>query len=252
MMHDGSIRGILLLGALVLFALMPSNAQTQRQLNLMPWPSSVQQGSGELRIDATFSVALTGHTEPRLEHSVARFLTQLNRETAFPNLAKGATSGKATLTIHTDHASKEIQELGEDEGYTLEVTTDGAKLNAATPLGAMHGLQTFLQLVEPGAEGFDVPVVTINDQPRFPWRGIMFDVGRHFIPLDVLRRNVDGMEAVKMNVFHWHLSENQGFRIESKKFPKLHEQGSDNLYYTQDEVRDFIAYCRERGIRVVP
>jgi hexosaminidase len=252
MMHDGSIRGILLLGALVLFALMPSNAQTQRQLNLMPWPSSVQQGSGELRIDATFSVALTGHTEPRLDHAVARFLTQLNRETAFPNLAKGATSGKATLTIHTDHAGKEIQELGEDESYTLEVTADGAKLNAATPLGTMHGLQTFLQLVEPGASGFDVPVVTINDQPRFPWRGIMFDVGRHFIPLDVLRRNVDGMEAVKMNVFHWHLSENQGFRIESKKFPKLQEQGSDNLYYTQDEVRDFIAYARERGIRVVP
>jgi hexosaminidase len=255
MMHDGSIRGILLLGTLVLFALMPSpsaNAQTQRQLNLMPWPSSVQQGSGELRIDATFSVAVTGHTELRLDHAVARFLTQLNRETAFPNLAKGATSGKATLTIHTDHASKEIQELGEDESYTLEVTADGAKLNAATPLGTMHGLQTFLQLVEPGAAGFDVPVVTINDQPRFPWRGLMIDVGRHFIPLDDLRRNIDGMEAVKMNVFHWHLSENQGFRIESKKFPKLHETGSDNLYYTQEEVRDFIAYARERGIRVVP
>jgi hexosaminidase len=255
MMHGSSIRGILLLGTLVLTALIQSpsaNAQTQRALSLMPWPSSVQQGSGELHIDATFTVSLTGHTEPRLDHAVTRFLTQLRRETAFPNLAKGTTSGKATLTIHTDHASKEIQELGEDESYTLEVTADGAKLTAATPLGTMHGLQTFLQLVEPGAAGFDVPVVTINDQPRFPWRGIMFDVGRHFIPLDVLRRNVDGMEAVKMNVFHWHLSENQGFRIESKKFPKLHEQGSDNLYYTQDEVRDFIAYARERGIRVVP
>src|SRR5580698_1746007 len=255
MMHGSSVRGILLLGALLLTALMQSqsvNAQAQRQLSLMPWPSSVQQGSGELRVDASFTVALTGHTEPRLDHAVARFLTQLNRETAFPTLAKGAINGKATLTIHTDHASKEIQELGEDESYTLEVTTDGAKLNAPTPLGAMHGLQTFLQLVEPGAEGFDVPVVTINDQPRFPWRGIMFDVGRHFIPLDVLRRNVDGMAAVKMNVFHWHLSENQGFRIESKKFPKLQEQGSDNLYYTQDEVRDVIAYARERGIRVVP
>src|SRR6202451_2377455 len=255
MMHGSSIRGILLLGILALSALMQSssaNAQSQRALSLMPWPSSVQQGSGELRVDASFAVALTGHTEPRLDHAVARFLTQLNRETAFPNLSKGAMNGKATLTIHTDHASKEIQELGEDESYTLEVTPDGAKLNAATPLGTMHGLQTFLQMVEPGAEGFDVPVVTINDQPRFPWRGIMFDVGRHFIPLDVLRRNVDGMEAVKMNVFHWHLSENQGFRIESKKFPKLQEQGSDNLYYTQDEVRDFIAYARERGIRVVP
>jgi hexosaminidase len=255
MMHRWSIRGILLLGTILLSALIQSpsaNAQAQRQLSLMPLPSNIQQGSGELRIDATFSVALTGHTEPRLDQAVARFLTQLNRATAIPNLAKGATAGKATLTIHTDHASKEIQELGEDENYTLEVTPDGAKLNAATPLGTMHGLQTFLQLVEPGTAAFDLPVVTINDQPRFPWRGIMFDVGRHFIPLDVLRRNVDGMEAVKMNVFHWHLSENQGFRIESKKFPKLHEQGSDNLYYTQDEVRDFIAYARERGIRVVP
>src|ERR1700727_296882 len=107
----------------------------------MPWPSSVQQGSGQLRVDASFTVALTGHPDPRLEHSVARFLTQLNRETAFPNLAKGATSGKATLTIHTDHPSKEIQELGEDESYTLEVQTDGAELNAPTPLGAMHGLE---------------------------------------------------------------------------------------------------------------
>ena len=193
MMHGSSIRGILLVGTLVLIAFIQSptaNAQSQppqRALSLMPWPSSIQQGSGELHIEANFSVALTGHTEPRLDRSVARFLKQLNRETAFPNLAKSATTGKATLTIHTDHASKEIQELGEDESYTLEVTADGAKLNAATPLGAMHGLQTFLQLVEPGPNGFDVPVVKINDQPRFPWRGLMFDVGRHFIPLDVLR-----------------------------------------------------------------
>ena len=80
----------------------------------------------------------------------------------------------------------------------------------------------------------------------------MIDVGRHFIPLDVLKRNLDGMAAVKLNVFHWHLSENQGFRIESKKFPKLQDMGSDGLFYTQDEVRDLIAYARERGIRVVP
>jgi hexosaminidase len=80
----------------------------------------------------------------------------------------------------------------------------------------------------------------------------MIDVARHFIPLDVLKRNLDGLEAVKMNVFHWHLSENQGFRAESKKFPKLHTLGSDGLYYTQDEIRDLIAYARDRGIRVVP
>src|ERR1700759_1819103 len=95
MMHGRSIRGILLLGALIVTALLqsPANAQSQRTLSLMPLPSSVQQGSGELRIDATFSVAVTGHTEPRLDHSVARFLTQVHRETAYPNLAKGAATG---------------------------------------------------------------------------------------------------------------------------------------------------------------
>ena len=92
----------------------------------------------------------------------------------------------------------------------------------------------------------------IEDKPRFVWRGLMIDVGRHFMPLDVLKRNLDGMEAVKMNVFHWHLSDNQGFRTESKKLPKLHEMGSDGLYYTQAETRELIEYARDRGIRVVP
>jgi hexosaminidase len=113
-------------------------------------------------------------------------------------------------------------------------------------------LQTFLQLVDVSSDGFSAPAVTIQDKPRFPWRGLMLDSARHFIPLDVIRRNLDGMEAVKMNVFHWHLSENQGFRAESKKFPKLHESGSNSLYYTQEEIRDLILYARDRGIRVVP
>jgi hexosaminidase len=95
-------------------------------------------------------------------------------------------------------------------------------------------------------------VVTIDDQPRFPWRGLMIDVGRHFMPVPVIERNLDGMEAVKLNVFHWHLSENQGFRAESKKFPLLQEKGSDGLYYTQDQIRQVIQYARDRGIRVVP
>jgi len=116
----------------------------------------------------------------------------------------------------------------------------------------LRGLQTLLQLVAISSDGFVVPGVTIQDQPRFPWRGLMIDSARHFIPLDVIKRNIDGMEAVKMNVFHWHLSENQGFRVESHKFPKLHEMGSDGLYYKQDEIRDIIAYARDRGIRVVP
>ncbi len=218
----------------------------------MPLPAGAQSGTGSLGVDSSFSVAFTGHTEPRLERAGERFLRQLARQTGLPLALMPAKTGKATLVIQADHASKEIQEVGEDESYVLEVTATGAKLTAPTPLGAMHGLQTFLQLVDVSPGGFAAPAVTIHDQPRFPWRGLMIDSARHFIPLDVIRRNIDGMEAVKMNVFHWHLSENQGFRVESKKFPKLHELGSDNLYYTQDEIRDLIAYARDRGIRVVP
>jgi len=97
-----------------------------------------------------------------------------------------------------------------------------------------------------------VPAVTIDDKPRFPWRGLMIDVGRHFIPIPVIERNLDAMEAVKLNVFHWHLSDDQGFRVESKVFPLLQKKSSDGLYYTQDQVRQVIEYARDRGIRVIP
>jgi hexosaminidase len=241
-------------GLLVLCILLNPVMTTAQEpaLNLLPLPASAQSGTGSLGVDSSFSVAFTGHSEPRLERAGERFLRQLARQTGFPLALKPAKTAKATLVIQTDHASKEIQELGEDESYVIEVTTTGAKLTAPTPLGAMHGLQTFLQLVDVSPGGFAATAVTIQDKPRFPWRGLMIDSARHFIPLDVIRRNIDAMEAVKMNVFHWHLSENQGFRVESRKFPKLHEMGSDGLYYTQEEMRDVITYARDRGIRVVP
>jgi hexosaminidase len=229
--------------ALTVSSSLDARAQGQgpARLNLMPVPASVQLGSGSLRLDSSFSVSTSGYTEPRLQRAVQRFQLQLSRQTALPISAKATpATAKPTLLIHTDHASKEVQEIGEDESYVLEVNADGAKLNAATPLGAMHGLQTFLQLVEVTPDGFALPAVTIQDKPRCPWRGLMIDVCRHFIPLDVLKRNLDAMETVKMNVFHWHLSENQGFRVESKKFPKLQGMGSDGLYYTQNEIRDLI------------
>jgi hexosaminidase len=251
MAQNARLRGF---GILVLCVLLyPAMATAQQPaLNLMPLPASAQPGTGSLAVDSSFSVAFTGYTEPRLERAGERFLRQLARQTALPLSLKPAKGARATLVIQTDRASKETQEVGEDESYVLEVTSTGAKLTAPTPLGAMHGLQTFLQLVDVSASGFAAPALKIQDRPRFPWRGLMIDSARHFIPLDVIRRNIDGMEAVKMNVFHWHLSENQGFRAESKKYPKLHELGSDTLYYTQDEIRDLVAYARDRGIRVVP
>jgi len=231
-----------------------SVAEENKPLSLMPAPAHVGGASAiPLVIAPSFSVAITGHTDARVQSGVARFLDHLRSRTGMLpldfNIAKDE---QAQLVIHTDRASKEIPELSEDESYSLEITASGAKLNAPTTLGTLHGLQTFLQLVEISPAGFSVPAIAIQDAPRFPWRGLMIDSGRHFMPVDLLKRELDGMEYVKLNVFHWHLSENQGFRVESRKFPKLQEMGSDGLYYTQEEIRGLIAYAADRGIRVVP
>lgn len=239
--------------ALVMCVEAENSGPPAPSLPLMPMPSSVRMGNGQLIIDPTFSVAITGYRDALLRRAAERFIDHLRKQTGMSLLSLKLVDGPtAPLVIHVDHASKEVQVLGEDESYSLEVTASGATLSAPTPLGALHGLQTFLQLVRTTSAGFAVPALNIQDSPRFPWRGLMIDVSRHFIPLDVLKRNLDGMEAVKLNVFHWHLSDNQGFRVESKKFPKLQEMGSDGLYYTQEQVRDLIAYAHDRGIRVVP
>jgi len=239
---------LLMMGLLDTANARPQNAPA---LNLMPWPASVQNGTGALKIDASFGVAFTGYNEARLDRAGQRFLLQLQRQTGLLISGKTVEPAKATLVVHTDHASKDVQELGEDEAYILEVTPAGAKLNAANPLGVLRGLQTLLQLVDVSPDGFAAPAVSIKDEPRFGWRGLLIDSSRHFTPMEVLKRNLDGMEAVKMNVFHWHISDNQGFRAESKKLPKLHGLGSGGAYYTQNEIRELIAYARDRGIRVV-
>jgi hexosaminidase len=227
-------------------------AQTQPALNLMPLPQSFQPGSGQLVINQAFSVAITSHDDARLERAVERFVRDLARQTGLPLKPQPADSSKALLVIAAERPSKEIPTLGEDESYELAIDSSRAKITAPTTRGAMHGLQTLLQLVRVTPNGFAAPALSIKDRPRFPWRGMLIDVSRHFIPLEVLQRNLDGMAAVKMNVLHWHLSDDQGFRVETKKFPKLHQMGSDGLYYTQDQIRDLIAYAADRGIRVVP
>ena len=161
-------------------------------------------------------------------------------------------NGQATLLIDCAGPGRTIPAVDEDETYQLDVSDRQARLTAPTVVGVLRGLETFLQLVSADAAGFYLPAVEIRDQPRFRWRGLLIDVARHYQPIEVLKRNLDAMAAVKLNVFHWHLTENQGFRIESRKFPKLHQMGSDGLYYTQEQAREIVAYAAERGIRVVP
>ena len=241
---------LIVIGTFLLAAMVA--AQTHPQLNLMPMPSAMQPGTGQLPIDRTFSVSVTGFHDATLARGIDRFVSQLSRQTGMSLNHDPVKVASPTLLIHAGHDREEVQKVGEDESYQLIVEQSAAKLTAPNPLGILHGLQTFLQLVETTGKGFAVPAITIKDEPRFAWRGLLIDVSRHFIPLDVLKRNLDGMAAVKMNVMHWHLSDDQGFRVESKQFPKLHEMGSEGLFYTQDQIREFLAYAHDRGIRVLP
>ena len=223
-------------GLVVAAATLLRAQQPVAQPNLMPWPAKIEMGQGSLAIGPAIHVAITGYSEPRLQNAVGRIGEMVS------------DGSSATLIIQCDHASAPVQQLGEDESYRLEITPRQAHLSAPNPLGVLRGLETFRQLVVSG----EVPAVDIQDHPRFPWRGLHLDVARHWMPMDVVKRNLDGMAAVKLNVFHWHLSDDQGFRVESKRFPKLQQLGSDGLYYTQEQVREVIAYARDRGIRVVP
>ena len=220
---------------------------------LMPWPSSIERGAGELGVGPDFRAAVAGEGGALVERAAKRFEARLARQTGLVLPSPVAMAEKATLEIRCDSPGKPLPYLGMDEGYTLTVTPAGATLQAAEPWGVLRGLETFLQLVSPGSSTpFRAPAVVVRDRPRFPWRGLMLDSSRHFMPLDTVKRTLDGMAAVKLNVFHWHLTDDQGFRVESRRYPELHRMGSDGLFYTQEQVKDIVAYAGERGIRVYP
>jgi len=237
--------------AVFTFTFSDLRAQEKGPLPVMPLPVHVAQGEGEFVIDGHFGIALKGYQEPRLERAQQRFLDLLSRETGIP-LWREARLKAPHFLVQTGGPSAPTQQLGDDESYRLEVSTTDVQLTAPNPIGVFRGLQTFLQLVRVTPRSFSVPVVTIDDQPRFPWRGLLIDSGHRFVPVSVIKRNLDGMEAVKLNVFHWRFADDQGFHVESRKFPFLQQKGSGGFYYSQDEVREIIGYAHDRGIRVVP
>ena len=235
----------------VLWAMSVEAQNTSFHNTLMPQPALITVESGGLALTPQFTVTADKFHDARLDGAVQRALIRLRMQTGM-QIATVPINAPATLTITVDGAGEAVQGPDEIETYSLDVKTSGVHLKAPTVVGAIHGLETLLQLVQINGSGYVLPAVSIQDSPRFRWRGLMIDVSRHFQPIDVIKRTLDGMAAVKMNVFHWHLSDDQGFRIESKVFPKLTDMGSDGLFYTQDQAREIVAYARERGIRVVP
>jgi len=235
---------------------MPNLAENQmnKELNLMPIPAEVNRTHAKMRIENNFTVTVNGNPDQRIYQYTTNILRRLSGRTGlfFPQdyISKESRAENPQCVLNINRPGKVI--LGEQESYNLSISVSGVKLTAETDIGAMRGLETLLQLLDADSEGYFFHTVEIKDTPRFPWRGLMIDGCRHFMPLDVIKRNLDGMAAVKMNVMHWHLSEDQGFRVECNTFPKLHQLCSDGYYYTQAQIKEVIEYAANRGIRVVP
>jgi hexosaminidase len=220
--------------------------------DLMPAPQALDWRTGQLAVTDRFTLAARGADDGRVAGALERFRTRLAAQTGARLQPARAGASTATLLVEAAAPGLPVQAVGEDESYELTVDGQQARLRAANPLGVLRGLETLLQLVRTEGTRAFIPAVHVSDRPRFPWRGLLIDPSRRWEPVEVVKRTLDGMAAVKMNVLHWHLSEDQGFRVESKVFPRLHEKGSDGLYYTQEQVKDVIAYARARGIRVMP
>jgi hexosaminidase len=231
-----------------------SAAASDRLPPLLPQPAALQRSDGHFYLQRNFRAAVEAPTNSRAAAATTRFLARLRHRTGLfleqGIVQAGTPVENASLRI-TVQQRGELR-LGEDESYHLKVTPDGIRLEATTDLGALRGLETLLQLLDADDRGYRLAAVEIQDAPRFPWRGLMLDSARHFLPVDVIKRNLDGMAAVKLNVLHWHLTDDQGFRVESRVFPRLHTLGSDGDYYTQEQVAEIIAYADARGIRVYP
>jgi len=232
-----------------------SFVEAQEKLNLLPVPKSIIIQDGTFRLSDDFSVGLhTPAPDTLLLHYVNRIYQSLNRKSGvyFKHQRISAGDNSDTAVLQITVKKTQLPSIGADESYSLTVTESQIQLRAATTPGAFRGLETLLQLLAQKNDGFYFPSVTIQDEPRFAWRGLMIDVSRHFIPVDVLERNIDAMAAVKMNVLHLHLSDNEGFRIESKSLPGLQTKGSNGEYYTQSQMKELISFAESRGIMIVP
>lgn len=225
-----------------------------RGLTLMPWPLRAEREPGHLPVEEGFRAAVEGRAGERVYGAATRSLSRIaRRSTVFLEQGRVTPEDRpedADLVIRTDATGRLA--LGEDEAYRLRVSPDGARLEAPTELGALRGLQTFVQLLEVEGAPPRFPSVTVEDRPRFPWRGLMLDVARHFLPVSTILRNVEAMARLKLNVLHLHLTDDQGFRVESSRWPDLHREGSDGEFYSHEQIREIVAFAAERGIRVVP
>lgn len=257
---------------LFFLALTSVHAQNST-LNLIPLPVEVKQNSGFYTLTKSTSV---GYNKSEARDISEKLAQKLNIATGFKIVAAQGTKSKIQLNLNVTPDQK----LGK-EGYNLVSGSKGIVITANQPAGLFYGMQTLLQLLPKEIESkavasvkWTIPAVQITDYPRFGWRGLMFDVSRHFFTKDEVKQYIDEMTRLKFNTFHWHLTDDEGWRIEIKSLPKLTEVGAwrvqryghfgdrdfpkpgekatDGGFYTQDDIREVIKYAAERNITIVP
>ncbi len=222
--------------------------------NLMPKPKNLTIHEGRFVLDAGFQVAIPDKSSRRVQITATKFIRRLTNRTGlfvkygFPVGLK--SSSKAAIVVHYNRSGD--LKLYEDESYQIDITSKQIVISAKTDLGVIYAFETLLQLLDNDKDSYFFQNVSITDKPAFTWRGLMIDASRHFEPVGVIKRNLDAMLVAKMNTFHWHLSDDQGFRVEIKKYPQLIQKASDGQYYTQAQIKDIVQYAADRGIRVIP
>ncbi len=246
--------------AALALAAAPAGAQVP-DLPLVPWPARVTRGDGAFAITSRTPLVLRGTRRAELDR-LGRLARELVRD----------GSGQTLIPSRRERPRALVLALGNDtasEAYSLRASADSLVISAAAPRGLFYGLQTLRQLMS--AQG-SVPAVYLEDVPRFGWRGMHLDVGRHLFPVPFIKRYLDLMARYKLNTFHWHLTEDQGWRLEIRSYPRLTQVGAwrretmveKNFepylgdgrryggFYTQAEVRQIVRYAAERHITVVP
>ena len=229
-------------------------------INVIPTPVSLVQNEGSFKLSK--NTAFSAST-PEAKTVAEYFAAQMNLATGYQiTVSDKAASNGIALAID------EALDVN-DEGYTLDVTPQGVTVKAKTPQGLFYGMQTFMQLLPAEIQSpavvngiaWTASCVTVKDEPRFEYRGIMLDPCRHFIPVENVKKHLDVLALFKINRMHWHLTDDQGWRIEIKKYPKLTEVGSKRIdgegteysgFYTQDQIKEVVKYAADRFITIVP
>src|SRR5574344_306020 len=237
-----------------------SQLTSNNDINIIPKPTSVEKQKGKFKLVNANSI-YSNTSEGKIIAEL--FASKLQASTGYDfNFTEKEKTGNLPLIMNPKLMYKEDQ-------YKLSVTPKGVSVLAKTPRGLFYGMQSVMQLLPPQVESnilqtnidWSAPCVTINDEPRFGYRGVMLDPCRHFIPVENVKKQLDVMALFKMNTMHFHLTDDQGWRIEIKKYPKLTEIGSSRIdgegteykgYYTQEEIKDIVKYASERFITVIP